>query len=227
MRLILTLFLAIAYNLSLSQNIEEGNSFLVIETPPSGPENYYEFCNDGTVWLSYGFDGQGHGKWHINNDTIYFTNLILHYKIGVGEYKLAGDHAWYNHYIGQTFLKQMEEFVSTEQIRNPSWFEVKEMKCDNQSEKYYRSLTEMFPGNYGFASFRQLKENDLIKYDAQTLRLIRNEIYARYGLVFKSNDLQEYFESQGWYKPFYGSYENLLTEIEKENIKLLRELENK
>ncbi len=225
MRLTITLLLFVFSIDCQSQNIKAGNSFLIIETPPSGPENDYEFCNDGTVWISYGFDGQSHGKWHISNDTIYFTDLIFHYKIGVDDYKLAGDHAWYNHYIGQTFLKPIEKFVSINQIKNPRWFEIKEMNCDNQKEKYYNSLSEIFPGNYGFASYKPLNNNDLKNYDSKTLRLIRNEIFARYGYSFKSKELQQYFETQSWYKPEYGSYDTLLTEIEKNNIELLIQLE--
>lgn len=215
------------HNPILAQKIEEGNSFLIIETPPSGPDNYYEFCQDGSVWVSYGFDGQGHGKWYINNDTIYFDEFILHYKIGVGEYNLAGDHAWYIHYIGQTALKPKEKFKSRATLQNQNWFEVKKINCDsqNKSEKYYNSLSKMFPGNYGFASYKELQGKELKNFDAQTLRIIRNEIFARYGYVFKSAELQRYFDKQTWYKSTYGSYDSLLTEIEKNNIKLLLELE--
>lgn len=227
MRLILTIFLLLVIKICSAQNIQEGNAFLIIETPPSGPDNYFEFCNDGTVWLSYGFDGKGHGKWHIFNDTIYFTDLIVHYKKGVGEYKLAGDHAWYDHYIGQTYLKSEEKFTTVNKIDNSSSYEVKELNCKNKHEEYYNSLTKIFPGNYGFASYKELKENDLNKYDSQTLRVIRNEIFARYGYKFKSVNLQQYFETQSWYKPSYGSYDSLLTEIEKNNIRLLLELEKR
>ncbi len=225
MRSILTI-LCLAFPIVChSQNIKEGNSFLITETPPSGPENYYKFCKDGTVWINYGLDGKGHGKWQIINDTIYFSDLLLHYKIGIGEYKLAGDHAWYEHYIGQTKMEMIEEFNSLDDLKNTDWFEVKEIACIDQNKNYYNSLARIFPGNYGIASFKLLNENDLIAYDSYTLRLIRNEIFARYGYRFKSNELQQYFDSQSWYKPSYGSYDSLLTEIEKANIKLLLKLE--
>lgn len=32
-------------------------------------------------------------------------------------------------------------------------------------------------------------------------RLLRNEMYARHGLVFNSSDLQDYFSKKSWYKP--------------------------
>ena len=33
------------------------------------------------------------------------------------------------------------------------------------------------------------------------LRLMRNEVYARHGYIFKDTELQKYFLSQLWYKP--------------------------
>lgn len=40
---------------------------------------------------------------------------------------------------------------------------------------------------------------DLEEYDAEYLRLARNEIYARHGYSFKDEVLQKYFEEQSWY----------------------------
>ncbi|MBC7451691.1 MAG: YARHG domain-containing protein, partial [Cytophagales bacterium] len=35
------------------------------------------------------------------------------------------------------------------------------------------------------------------------LDLMRNEIYAEYGLIFTSPKWQEYFSTKEWYKPLY------------------------
>ena len=212
-------------SICLAQSIEEGKSYLIIEIFPSGPDNYYELCKDGTVWINYGFDGKGHGKWYINNDTIYFIDLIVHFRIGIGKYRLAGDHAWYDHYIGQSAKKPKEIFGEINRLKDPNFYQVKEMICINQKEKYYSSLTKWFPGDYGFASFKELRENDFKSYDKQTLKLIRNEIFARYGYEFKTNSLKKHFESKNWYKPSYGVYDSLITEIEQNNINLILELE--
>jgi len=40
--------------------------------------------------------------------------------------------------------------------------------------------------------------------DKQKARLVRNELYARYGLVFKQADIKRYFQSKTWYKPISG-----------------------
>jgi hypothetical protein len=50
-----------------------------------------------------------------------------------------------------------------------------------------------------------------------------NEIYARHGRVFSDKWLKSYFESQSWYKRNPRFNESQLSEVEKENIRLLAE----
>ncbi len=75
-----------------------------------------------------------------------------------------------------------------------------------------------------------------------TLRLLRNKIYAKYGYKFKSLDLQKYFNSKSWYKinPEYNhsilthddsfsvqtliKYENFLGELSTDSIKILKNI---
>lgn len=75
---------------------------------------------------------------------------------------------------------------------------------------------------------RLLSEEELTGYDLQTLRLGRNEIFARHGYIFKSSDLQEYFENKSWYEGIVESEkfdENILNQFEKENVKLIKKIE--
>ncbi len=58
------------------------------------------------------------------------------------------------------------------------------------------------------------------------LRLMRNEIFARYGYIFKSDDLKEYFSKKIWYAPEHETVDHLLTEIDKGNIKRILHFEN-
>jgi hypothetical protein len=53
------------------------------------------------------------------------------------------------------------------------------------------------------------------------LDLMRNEIYAEYGLIFKSLKWQEYFSKKSWYKPQFENVDSKLSEIDKANIKLI------
>ena len=61
------------------------------------------------------------------------------------------------------------------------------------------------------------------KYD---LKIMRNTIYARYGLVFqKSGEMEKYFRKKDWYKPHLKDVSNCLTTIEIQNLKTITRLE--
>lgn len=47
---------------------------------------------------------------------------------------------------------------------------------------------------------RKLKKSDLAGMTAQQLSYAKNEIYARHGRVFKSSELQDYFNQKDWYE---------------------------
>ena len=48
---------------------------------------------------------------------------------------------------------------------------------------------------------KKYSESELSKLDDHTLFLARNEIYARHGRKFVSQELQTYFAQKSWYKP--------------------------
>lgn len=72
------------------------------------------------------------------------------------------------------------------------------------------------------------QESALRRLTAEELRLARNEIYARHGRMFTSADLSAYFQQKSWYKGSISAAdfdETVLTEAERENIRLLQRLE--
>lgn len=74
-----------------------------------------------------------------------------------------------------------------------------------------------------------LTGGDLLEADPATLRLARNEIYARHGRKFDAADLQEYFNSKSWYQPVTDPSdfkEDSLNEAEKKNLNLIKTAEN-
>jgi len=65
------------------------------------------------------------------------------------------------------------------------------------------------------------------------LELMRNEIYARRGWIFRRPDLRNYFQSQPWYRPkgdnaYYSNrqVEAELSPIERRNIQIIVSREN-
>ncbi len=75
---------------------------------------------------------------------------------------------------------------------------------------------------------RYYTEDELSSLSKDELRLARNEIYARHGRSFDSEDLQSYFDSQEWYEgsvaPEDFSY-SVFNDYEKENIRAIEEAE--
>lgn len=76
---------------------------------------------------------------------------------------------------------------------------------------------------------KKMTEKSLTQYrfTADSLRILRNEIYARKGYTFTSKELQEYFLKFEWYKPINDNktVESLLTETDLSNIKLIKQIE--
>ncbi len=59
----------------------------------------------------------------------------------------------------------------------------------------------------------------------EELRLLRNEVYARKGYIFKSVNLNEYFKTKSWYKPKSGN-KLTFTSQESKYISKIKDLEN-
>ena len=68
-----------------------------------------------------------------------------------------------------------------------------------------------------------LTDADLADKDAGTLRLARNEIFARNGRFFNDPALTAHFEKFDWYEP--TTYEPELNDIEIKNVALIRQYE--
>ena len=78
---------------------------------------------------------------------------------------------------------------------------------------------------YHQASSDFLREDDLKEFSMEELSVMRNEIFAGYGYIFKSDKWKEYFSKQEWYTPRYENVNSWLTIIEKHNIDLILRLE--
>lgn len=77
---------------------------------------------------------------------------------------------------------------------------------------------------------RYIDESELENLTAQELKIARNEIYARYGRIFDSEDLKAHFESKSWYQPSIlpeDFKEDMLNEYEMANRDLIQEYEEK
>lgn len=77
------------------------------------------------------------------------------------------------------------------------------------------------------ASKQQLNKSDIENLFKGDLELIRNAIYARHGYSFRNRRMRYIFDNHvNWYVPMNVDVRSQLTELEKENIALLKRYEN-
>lgn len=74
------------------------------------------------------------------------------------------------------------------------------------------------------SAYSYLSYSDIAGFSKSDLRIARNEIFARYGYVFQSADLQNYFYSQHWYTP-NPNYNGHLSEVEQYNVEFIKSYE--
>ncbi len=67
-----------------------------------------------------------------------------------------------------------------------------------------------------------LSEDTVIGLFAEDLRILRNEIFAKRGQIFKDSKLQKYFSSQPWYVQNPDFKIEMLTEVELKNITIIK-----
>ena len=77
---------------------------------------------------------------------------------------------------------------------------------------------------------RPLTGGDLEEMEWEEITLGRNEIFARHGRMFNTPEIAEYFNSKSWYQgtiPADDFDAEVLSQIEKDNVKFLQEYENR
>ena len=103
--------------------------------------------------------------------------------------------------------------------------EVQDDETQNQDTQVEKDSTYILPDS----NSRKLTRADLQGLSKEKLRLARNEIFARHGMIFGVPDLDAYFGEKSWYKPTY-SYDDFydkveMSAIEEANVALINQVE--
>ncbi len=80
-------------------------------------------------------------------------------------------------------------------------------------------------GKFPQGTERLLSPNDLSGLSKEDLKIMRNEIFARHGYIFKTPEMKSYFEAQPWYHGQYEDVTSMLSPIEKQNVELIKKNE--
>jgi len=124
-----------------------------------------------------------------------------------------------------TTEKGLDIFAAKKEDESSDWSRGKKLMSLVKTQWLNTDSLKNTPGKYPFASKEILIEAILSCYSSAKLALMRNEIYARHGLIFKSESLKKYFSSQSWYKPLFENVEGQLSELEKFNIEQIKRYE--
>jgi hypothetical protein len=139
--------------------------------------------------------------------------------------RVEGNKFYSDQYTGAfIFYNDGERDVPALKIDNP-W---SGMPVDGKYEIGLSSymVADYFAGKYPQASRRELTLNELREMTAQELKIMRNEIFARYGYTFiPGGAMDTYFRQQDWYRAEHKNVDAFLTELEKQNIKLIQQVE--
>ena len=74
-----------------------------------------------------------------------------------------------------------------------------------------------------------IEEDNFKDYPPLLLHILKNEIYARHGYIFRNEDLNNYFRGMIWYTPQYESTDfdaSVFNEIEVHNLDILARLDS-
>lgn len=85
-------------------------------------------------------------------------------------------------------------------------------------EEYFATTEKIFEKNSSMELLDKDFVSNLTKAD---IYILRNSIFARHGFAFRNKQLRMYFENYRWYMPVYSDVKENLTDIEKQNIKIL------
>ncbi len=83
------------------------------------------------------------------------------------------------------------------------------------------------PGDMELFENKLIADRMLRGLSLHELRLLRNEIYARHGRIFKTMWIQQYFGNQPWYDPKEDFKDEDLTGPDKTNVETIVAYENK
>lgn len=232
MKKILSLaFMAILAQAQAQKNIG-GNTLK--HSYASSFDTYY-FCPNGQVVLDLDGAGGQVGQWKQKGDAIKITWDKALYRRGQGKFTPDPSGANVADWQGYAqYRYQVQEQLDPTEF---SWSEVQGQgdadgmfvleKLSKDLQQNYCSQPLGLDGKYPIASLQPLVKEDLAGLSKLELRIMRNEIFARRGLRFKTADMKAHFEKQSWYKGSADNVDDKLTPLELSNVELIKKAEAK
>lgn len=210
------------------------------------PQNFTYFFADGKViYVTAGRDGWyvmlGNWKMKLKEVEIIYTKSY-----SINRDNTVDEDYDDNKWLDGTFIASIEIIEEYSKVsyegwtKEVSWEEADEMLEADETYNYvlrsisvhgyktsdvHQFLRTGFIGKYPFTSERLLTESEIEKYDLFELTIMRNEIFARYGHIFKTQGMKSYFENEESYISRIVDATPFLSNIELRNIEIIKKRE--
>jgi len=133
------------------------------------------------------------------------------------------DTAWLQQYFDERYWYRSADRYDPKSLTE---IERKNLQLIESIRKKQRRVA-LSPGDLELFENKVITEAMLRGVSLHELRLLRNEIYARHGRIFRTDWLQQYFGSQPWYDPKEDFKDEEISGTDKTNIETIVKYEGK
>ena len=137
--------------------------------------------------------------------------------------KRFDDEPWLQQYFEERYWYFPSDKYDAKKL---SAIERKNLEILGGAQKRQRKVA-ILPGDMQFFENKTITEQMLRGLSLHELRLLRNEIYARHGRMFRAEWLQQYFFFQPWYAPDESFKDEELSGNDKANVETIVKYETK
>lgn len=206
--LILVGALSITTGLGLNVEASENKVNNIAINSATAKDNYFLMPNSSSVYLTWG-DLEGY-----NLDELAIIRNEIYARHGYN-FKQKKFRDYFNN---QEWYKPSEHNVTTKDL---SKLEYENVILIKEMEESYSSDNSNY--NYDFiipdSNVRKITSKELKYLNTQELAIARNEIYARHGYIFVSDEWKNFFIYEEWYTP--KAYSVTLNSVEEYNVAMI------
>jgi hypothetical protein len=199
----------------------------------SGGMDYF-FFGDGTViGKCWGCETQPHvqlGRWERDGADVVARMTREWFGKGRGRVVEHASVDVYEDYVGRSGAVPAPKMGPAELRFGPQDFHPDpDDSCESarphSRSKDVHSFLRLFDGDHPETFQRLLTAGELQGRPAEELRLMRNEIFARYGFKFRDEALRAHFRGFTGYQGGLSDVDAFLSDVERQNVALLKQAE--
>lgn len=168
---------------------------------------------------------QMYGKWQIVGKNVMMTFSKSIRGKGIGKVIMAASVNIYNDYKLGVYVTNERDSIPLSTFDNSPTDDCTSVVTHTHKTADLLWHQRTFEGKYPFTATRYLEAEELKKLSINELQIMRNEIYARHGYIFKVEKWKKYFTKMKGYVPQFEDVTNLLNDFELKNVALIQSLE--